>query len=59
MTYGEAVEEMNKGNGVKLPEWSGHWFKEDGIVKVSLSDGGVLKTPSFQQYIFRTDWEIA
>lgn len=57
MNFGEALETLNAGGKVKVPEWEGHWFKESGIIKVRTAEDQVLEDPHFQQYIFRTDWE--
>lgn len=59
MNFGEALEILNQGGKVKVPEWKGYWFKEAGMIKVMTAEGQVLETPHFQQYIFRTDWEQA
>tara|TARA_R110000796_G_scaffold177590_1_gene294412 strand:+ start:229 stop:660 length:432 start_codon:yes stop_codon:yes gene_type:complete len=58
LTFGLALEAMNKGLKVAVPEWGGYWFKESGMVKVMTAEGELLKTPHFQQYIFRGDWYI-
>lgn len=57
MNFGEALEILNAGGKVKVPEWKGYWFKESGMIKVRTAEDQVLETPHFQQYIFRTDWE--
>ena len=58
LNFGEALEALNLGQKIKVPEWKGYWFKQSGMVKVMTAEGVVLETPHFQQYIFRTDWEI-
>lgn len=58
LTFGLALEALNEGKKIKVPEWKGYWFKESGMVKVMTAEGEVLDTPHFQQYIFRTDWSI-
>lgn len=58
LNFGEALEALNRGQKIKVPEWKGYWFKQSGMVKVMTAEGVVLETPHFQQYIFRTDWEI-
>ena len=58
LNFGEALEALNIGQKIKVPEWKGYWFKQSGMVKVMTAEGVVLETPHFQQYIFRTDWEI-
>lgn len=57
MNFGQALEILNQGGKIKVPEWKGYWFKESGMVKVMTAEGQVLETPHFQQYIFREDWE--
>jgi hypothetical protein len=59
MNFGQALEALNEGKKIKVPEWGGYWFKQSGIIKVMTAEGVVLETPHFQQYIFRQDWEIA
>ena len=59
LNFGQALELLNEGMKVKVPEWKGYWFKESGMVKVMTAEGVVLDTPHFQQYIFRTDWQLA
>lgn len=58
LTGALAIEAMNQGFKVKVPEWKGYWFKESGMVKVMTAEGRVLETSHFQQYIFREDWQI-
>lgn len=58
MDFGKALQELNKGKQIKVPEWGGYWFKEAGIIKVMTAEGEELDTPHFQQYIFRSDWKI-
>ena len=58
MNFGKALEVLNSGGSVRVPEWKGYWFKESGMVKVMTAEGEVLDTPHFQQYIFRTDWQV-
>mgnify|MGYP000088382004 CR=1 FL=1 len=58
LSFGLALEAMNEGFRVKVPEWTGYWFKEAGMVKVCTVEGNILETPHFQQYVFRNDWSI-
>lgn len=58
LNFGQALEALNNGQKIKVPEWKGYWFKQSGMIKVMTAEGVVLETPHFQQYIFRTDWEI-
>jgi hypothetical protein len=59
MNFGQALEALNEGKKIKVPEWGGYWFKQSGMIKVMTAEGVILETPHFQQYIFREDWEIA
>ena len=56
LTFGLAIEALNVGMKIKVPEWEGYWFKKSGMVMVMTAEGEVLNTPHFQQYIFREDW---
>jgi hypothetical protein len=58
LNFGQALEYLNEGKKIKVPEWKGYWFKESGMVKVMTAEGIILETPHFQQYIFRNDWQI-
>lgn len=57
LTYGEAMEALDAGQCVKLPEWHGHWFKKDGKVLVELRDGSIVDTP-FTNLEHRVDWLV-
>ena len=58
LNFGQALEALNEGKKIKVPEWKGYWFKQAGMVKVHTAEGEIIDTPHFQQYIFRTDWEV-
>ena len=58
LTYDEAIQAIDRGYKVKLPEWTGYWFKEDAIIKVFTRTGDILETPFFEKYENRNDWEI-
>jgi hypothetical protein len=58
LNFGQALEALNEGKKIKVPEWKGYWFKHTGMVKVMTAEGDILDTPHFQQYIFRNDWQI-
>lgn len=58
MNFGEALKGLNEGKKIKVPEWKGFWFKQSGMIKVFTTEGEVLDTPHFQQYIFRNDWQF-
>lgn len=73
MNFKEAVQNMEMGFKVRLPEWKGFWFlsaEADGIaldtidsfkpyIRVYTKDGETLDTPHFDKYEHRDDWEIA
>lgn len=58
MTYNEAIEALENGKKVKLPEWQGYWFKEKGEIKVFTRTGEYVSTPYLNDYQERTDWEL-
>lgn len=39
MTGGQALDAMNKGAKVRVPEWKGYWFKKNGQLWVYTEDG--------------------
>lgn len=58
MTYNEALEVINKGGKVKLPEWQGFLFESlTGIQRVVTRNGDIIDNPILDDYISRTDWE--
>jgi hypothetical protein len=58
MTYAEAMADIYLGKMVKLPEWTGYWFKgPQGNILVMTRKGDVLDTPHLEDYKGRTDWE--
>jgi hypothetical protein len=58
MDFKSAMEALNKGEKVKLPEWQGYWFKENNQIKVHTRTGDVIDTPYINDYQNRVDWEI-
>lgn len=42
MNFGQALEELKKGNKIKLPSWGGYWELENGNVMMHTKDGEVL-----------------
>ncbi len=58
MNFEQAIEVLNYGDKIKLPEWVGYWFKEDGKIKVHTMTGDILETPFIEDYKNRTDWVI-
>ena len=58
MNYEEAMEHLDKGAKVKLPEWAGHWYKgENGQTLVETRAGEISDTP-YPDYTNRTDWFV-
>jgi hypothetical protein len=59
MNYSEAMQALDLGANVKLPEWVGHWFKNtDGQISVFTRTGDILDSPNHAHYIMREDWAI-
>lgn len=58
MNWEQARTELEKGNKVKLPEWTGHWFNDGKSIKVYTADCKILDSPYTQDYYDRTDWEV-
>lgn len=59
LTFNEAMKAMHSGFKVRLPEWTGYWFIEDGETKLLTRTGDILNTPDFKKFGSRDDWEIA
>lgn len=60
LNYEQAEQLLESGKKVKLPEWSGFWFKDkvSGRILVLTKEGEILSTPH-EEYKIRNDWEIA
>jgi hypothetical protein len=61
MNFTQAVEALDNGQKVRLPEWRGYWFKsEDGEYSALTKDGDIVKSWTQDKGLKdRTDWEIA
>lgn len=65
MNFKQALEAMNQGYKVKLPEWSGYWCKENGTVNMYCKDGKILSITETEDVFYtlnmltREDWIIA
>lgn len=61
MRFSEAVEALDEGKKVRLPEWRGYWFKDqDGEYCALTKDGDIVKSWTQDKGLKeRTDWEIA
>lgn len=61
LTYEKALQALEFGLFMKLPEWYGYWFKgKDGNIQVMDRNGDVLDTPHLpylDDYKNRTDWQ--
>jgi hypothetical protein len=58
MNIQEALSVLLDGGKVKLPEWTGYWFREDNKTKVFTKTGDILDTPNLENYSMRTDWMV-
>ncbi len=60
MTFVQAMEALQNGNKVKLPEWKGLWFTMEprGKIYVEKADGSVVDTPFLEDYKNREDWFV-
>lgn len=58
LSYSEAHAALDSGKKVKLPEWTGYWFKKNDKVMVLTGDGEILTTPHFEKFKDRNDWLI-
>lgn len=67
MNLDEALQKLQEGEKVKLPEWTGYWFVPEGYASANIKDsvhvlcknGDKLSTPWFDKYKDRTDFEVA
>jgi hypothetical protein len=57
MNYQQAEALMQAGKKVRLSDWLGYWFMEDGVLKVFTRTGDILTTPFVERYRDRDDWE--
>jgi hypothetical protein len=65
MNYLEALQKLEYGLKITLPEWGGYWYLKKYIIngedfsyiKVHTKGGEELNTPSVK-YMLRNDWEI-
>lgn len=60
LNFQEAQAALQSGKKVKLPEWTGFWFKDkkDGVMKVFTKNGEILFTPDIATHGSRNDWQI-
>jgi hypothetical protein len=59
LTFNEAMKAMHSGWKVRLPEWTGYWFMNNGEMSLLTRTGDILTTPDFKKFGSRDDWEIA
>ena len=61
LSYDLAMLELDQGYMIKLPEWTGFWFKapaqQGERILVFTADCQILDTPHLEDYRNRTDWE--
>jgi len=58
MNIEEIKVAMKEGKKVRLPEWEGYWYEENGVVWVHHRDGTETPTPWWDTFKDRTDFEI-
>lgn len=59
MTYKQALRALKAGKKVKLPEWEGYWFMDNGVHKVKLKTGEIVDTPWKDERVTkRKDFEV-
>jgi len=59
MNFKQALNLLEKGGKIKLPEWDRFWFADSGIIRVFTSDNKVLNTPHILTHKDREDWQEA
>lgn len=61
MDYRSAIEVLNEGKMVKLPEWTGYWFKQGDDIKALTRTGDIFPAWSGSRHelnvLHRNDWE--
>lgn len=60
LNWGDALEMMESGERIRLPEWLGYWFMKPGSnqIHVFTRDGDFLDTPMIEEHKMRTDWQM-
>ncbi len=58
MNYAQACDALLQGKKVKLSDWIGYWFNDQGRFKVFTRTGDILDTPNIDRYKDRDDWEV-
>lgn len=58
LNFTEAMEAIEAGHKVKLPEWTGHWYKGQSQVEVFTKTGERLTTPDMAAHGHRNDWLV-
>lgn len=58
LNFSEAMSAIEAGYKVKLPEWTGYWYKGQNHVEVFTKTGDRLTTPDKSAYGHRNDWLI-
>ena len=58
LNFSEAMEAIEAGHKVKLPEWTGYWYKGKNLVEVFTKTGERLTTPDQAANGHRNDWLI-
>lgn len=58
LTYRQALDALDNGKKVRLPEWTGYWFNNGNGTQVFTRTGDVLDAPNYENYSMRNDWEL-
>ncbi len=58
LTFSEALVALKDRKYIKVPEWTGYWFLEGGLIKVRTHNDEVVLTPWLEGTVLREDWQI-
>lgn len=58
LDFTEAMKAITEGFKVRIPEWTGYWFRNGKDISVLTRTGDVINTPNFNNYVMRDDWQI-
>lgn len=70
MNFGEALEELKKGNKIKRKHWGGYWYLDSVVLEshaydgenyfivAKLKEGGYAPAQAYQGDMLAEDWEV-
>lgn len=58
LDFTEAMKAITEGFKVRIPEWTGYWFRNGKDISVLTRTGDIINTPNFNNYVMRDDWQI-